>query len=189
MGREIWTVGHSNRDLATFVGLLQAAAIERVADVRRSPGSKRHPHFDREALEASLAGEGIGYRHFEGLGGRRGRRREGSPNVGWRVEPFNAFADFMDTPEFASDLDELMKFAVPGRTVILCSEVLPWRCHRRLIADALIIRGWTVRDIIGPGPSRPHPLTSFAQVDGTRLTYPEEPEGTRGAVIVSGPTE
>jgi len=172
MASEIWTVGHSNRDLDGFLGLLRPAGIGLVADVRRFPGSRRHPQFGGEALAAGLAGAGIGYRHFPGLGGRRGRRGAGSPNDGWRVESFNAYADFMATPEFAAALGELMGLAGPTRTAVMCSEALPWRCHRRLIADALIVRGWAVWDLIGRGPARPHGLTPFARVEGTRITYP-----------------
>jgi uncharacterized protein (DUF488 family) len=175
MGREIWTVGHSNRDLGTFVGLLAGAGIGGVADVRRFPGSRLHPHFGAEALRESLAAAGIGYEHVAAMGGRRGRRAAGSPNDGWRVEAFNAFADHMATPEFVEALDALIRRAESSRTAILCSEALPWRCHRRLIADALVVRGWDVRDIIGPGKVEPHALTPFARVAGDRLTYPAAP--------------
>jgi uncharacterized protein (DUF488 family) len=175
MSREIWTLGHSNRDLETFLGLLAASAIERVADVRRFPGSRRHPHFNREALRESLASAGVAYRHFEELGGRRGRWSPDSPNNAWRVEAFNAFADHMATPEFEADLDALGADAETARTAIMCSEALPWQCHRRLIADALVVRGWSVRDIIGPGKVEPHALTPFARVADGRLTYPAEP--------------
>ena len=166
MARAIWTLGHSNRDLETFLKLLAAVGIERVADVRRFPGSKRHPHFNRGALEESLGAAGVAYDHVAEMGGRRGRRAPDSPNNAWRVEAFNAFADHMATPEFVAALDALAGRAESSRTAILCSEALPWQCHRRLIADALVVRGWDVRDIIGPGKVVPHALTPFARNSG-----------------------
>ncbi len=175
MAGEIWTIGHSTRDLETFAGLLAGPAIGLVADVRRFPGSRRHPHFNREAMEAELGRFGIAYRHFGDLGGRRSKRRPDSPNTGWRVEAFNAFADYMDSAEFEAALDDLIACAGRSRTAIMCSEALPWRCHRRLIADAMVVRGWTVLDIIGPGKVEPHALTVFARVRDGRLSYPAEP--------------
>ena len=175
MNREIWTIGHSTRALEAFIALLAESSIGLVADVRRFPGSRRHPQFGREALEAGLNVAGIAYLHLPDLGGRRTRRDPDSPNTAWRVEPFNAYADHMSTPEFESALARLLAGAEASRTAILCSESLPWRCHRRLIADALIVRGWTVHDIFGPGKVEPHALTPFARVAGQRLTYPAEP--------------
>ena len=171
----VWTIGHSTRELDEFLGLLAGSSIELVADVRRFPGSRRHPQFNREALEASLALSGVGYRHYGDLGGRRGARAAGSPNTAWRVDAFNAFADYMDTPAFAAALDDVTEHARDTRTAVMCSEAVPWRCHRRLIADALIVRGWSVYDIIGPHKVEPHALTPFARVEGERLTYPAEP--------------
>jgi uncharacterized protein (DUF488 family) len=173
--REIWTVGHSNRDWESFLGLLAGSGIALVADVRRFPGSRRHPHFNREALEAELPRAGIAYRHFGSLGGRRGRRAPGSPNTGWRVEAFNAFADYMDTPEFLEGLGALTACASTARAAVMCSEAVPWRCHRRLIADALIVRGWTVWDIMSAKKVDRHALTEFARVSVDRLTYPADP--------------
>jgi uncharacterized protein (DUF488 family) len=175
MPGEIWTIGHSTRDLEPFLELLLGSSIHMVADVRRFPGSRRHPHFNREALAEALNRVGIGYRHFGSLGGRRNERAPGSPNTGWRVEAFNAFADFMATPEFAAELEALMAEAEQSRTVIMCSEAVPWRCHRRLISDALIVRDWTVWDIMGPKKLEKHDLTNFARVSEGRLTYPAEP--------------
>lgn len=175
MPHEIWTIGHSNHDLAPFLGLLAKSEIGLVADVRRFPGSRRHPHFNREALETELPAVGIGYQHFGGLGGRRGKPAADSPNTGWRVEAFNAFADFMENSEFETAIEDLMEVASTTRTAIMCSEAVPWRCHRRLIADALIVRGWTVWDIIGPKKVDRHVLTEFARVSEGRLTYPADP--------------
>jgi uncharacterized protein (DUF488 family) len=172
----IWTIGHSNRSLGEFVELLQCESIEQLADVRRFPGSRAHPHFNREALDAGLREAGIAYRHFAALGGRRSKRLADSPNVGWRVDAFNRYADYMATAEFASELEALIDFAAAGRTAMMCSEAVPWRCHRRLIADALLLRGWQVFDIINRGAAKPHAMTPFARVDHGQITYPAEPE-------------
>jgi len=170
----IWTVGHSNHDIDTFVRLIRGQSIEVVADVRRFAGSRRHPHFGAEALAASLTAAGIGYRHLAGLGGRRGKAAPVSPNTGWRVAAFNAYADHMTTRAFREDLAVLAALAVDRRVAIMCSEVLPWRCHRRLIADNLIVGGWSVLDIIGPGPPKAHVLTPFARVADGALIYPAD---------------
>ena len=170
----LWTIGHSNRSLAALVELLRREEIALVADVRRFPASRAHPQFNREDLEPGLAEQGIGYRHFVALGGRRNKRMPGSANTAWRVQAFNAFADYMQTPEFAASLDELMAAAQTGRTAIMCAEALPWQCHRRLIADALVALGWTVLDIMGSGQPKPHALPPFARFEGEQVTYPGE---------------
>ncbi|HEV3163934.1 MAG TPA: DUF488 domain-containing protein [Isosphaeraceae bacterium] len=173
--KTIWTIGHSTRSLADFVALLQDEKVMSVADVRRFPASRRHSHFSKEELAEGLRRGGIRYLHLGDLGGRRSGLLAGSPNTGWRVEAFNAYADYMATPAFEASLAELTVEAEHQQTAIMCAEALPWRCHRRLIADALIVRGWSVIDIIGAGKVEPHQLTEFARVDGTRLTYPAEP--------------
>jgi uncharacterized protein (DUF488 family) len=170
----IWTVGHSNRDWESFYPLLEAAEIELLADVRRFPGSRRHPHSGAAALREALAEHGVAYRHFEALGGRRRRGDDPSPNGAWRVESFNAYADYMARPEFQRALAELMELAQSRRTAIMCSEALQWRCHRRLIADALLARGWQVLDIFAPTQIKSHPLTPFARVRDGQVTYPAE---------------
>ncbi|HWE35289.1 MAG TPA: DUF488 domain-containing protein [Isosphaeraceae bacterium] len=175
MPATFWTVGHSTRPIDEFLGLLRGMSIGLVADVRRFPGSRRYPHFNEDALAAALAGAGIGYRHVPGLGGRRGKRAPGSPNTAWRVEAFNAFADHMASAEFRGALDELIALAEDRRVAIMCSEAVPWRCHRRLIADALVARGHDVLDILGPGKADPHSLTPFARLVGDLPTYPAEP--------------
>ncbi len=176
----IWTIGHSTRDLDEFLGLLAGSSIARVADVRRMPGSTRYPHFNADVLAESLDQAGIAYAHYPDFGGRRGKRAPESPNTAWRVDAFNAFADQMATPSFLSALDDLMAHARETPTALMCSEAVPWRCHRRLIADALVVRGWSVRDIVGPGKVTEHTLTDFARVDGLTLTYPaiNEPRPT-----------
>jgi uncharacterized protein (DUF488 family) len=175
MPHEIWTIGHSTLAFEAFLARLSESAIALVADVRRFPGSRRHPQFSREAFVDGLKRAGVGYRHLGALGGRRSERASDSPNTAWRVEAFNAYADYMNTHEFGAGLRELINCAAAERTAIMCAEAVPWRCHRRLIADALIVRGWKVWDILGPSQVTPHALTEFARVDGDRLTYPGEP--------------
>jgi uncharacterized protein (DUF488 family) len=170
----IWTVGHSTRPIEELLKLLAAAKIQLLADVRRFPGSRRHPQFGQEALAASLAEAGIEYRHFVDLGGRRSKRLPESPNTGWRVQQFNAYADYMQSAEFLSALEDLMAVARQKRTAIMCSEALPQRCHRRLISDALTARGWQVRHLLTPKRIEDHQFTPFARVEGTKLTYPAE---------------
>lgn len=170
----IWTVGHSNRTAEALIDLLRAADVEQVADVRRFPGSRKHPQFGQQALGEALAREQIAYLHLPALGGRRSKRRDDSPNTGWRVEAFNAYADYMATADFAEALAALEREASQRRTAMMCSEAVPWRCHRRLIADALTIRGWLVLDILSPKRITPHQLTPFAAVNGFVITYPGE---------------
>jgi uncharacterized protein (DUF488 family) len=168
----LWTIGHSNRQLADFLALLAEERIAVVADVRRFPGSRRYPQFGRDALAAALGDSRIGYVHFPALGGRRTLGTPSARNAGWRVAAFTAFADYMMTPEFAKAFEELSKMAAESRTAIMCAEALPWRCHRRLIADQFVARGWTVRDIVGPGQVREHELPLFARISDGQLTYP-----------------
>lgn len=172
MPHELWTIGHSNRSLDELLSLLAGAEIELLADVRRYPGSRKHPHFNRDALEQSLSDRGIAYRHLEDLGGRRSTRLADSPNTAWRVDSFNRYADYMTTPPFADALAELIDLAQRQRTAIMCSEAVPWRCHRRLIADAMIVRGWSVYDIMGAGRPKPHAMTEFARWREGQLSYP-----------------
>jgi uncharacterized protein (DUF488 family) len=172
--RHLWTIGHSNRSSDQFLQILLAANIQLIADVRRFPGSRRHPHFGQEALRVFLAAKQIGYQHFAELGGRRTRRAVDSPNTGWRVEAFNAFADYMMTDEFLQGLARLEHHSEYQRTAIMCSEALPWQCHRRLIADALLVRDWEVEHLIGEKRSQLHTMTEFARCDGDRIVYPKE---------------
>jgi uncharacterized protein (DUF488 family) len=168
----IWTIGHSNRSAEAFVALLLAQGIEQVIDVRRHPGSRRWPQFGQAVLRETLETYGIGYAHLEALGGRRGRTALDSPNSGWRVAQFAAYADHMQSQEFQHALARLMELAGNRKSAIMCAEALPWQCHRRLLADALIVRGWGVYDIMGSGRTEPRELTPFALVRGDTLTYP-----------------
>jgi uncharacterized protein (DUF488 family) len=172
--QKIWTVGHSNQPIEQFLQLLEESSIEALADVRRFPGSRRHPHFSGESLRRSLAAANIEYRHFSALGGRRTKRAANSANTAWRVEAFAAYADYMQTDEFREALAELEGLASRQPTAIMCAEALPWRCHRRLIADALIARDWIVLDIYSAGTVKPHELPEFARIDNGEVSYPGE---------------
>jgi uncharacterized protein (DUF488 family) len=171
----VWTIGHSTRSLEAFVALLHAHGIERLVDVRRFPRSRRHPHFNTDALGEALPTAGLAYRHLPGLGGFR-RPRADSRNAGWRNASFRGYADYMETEEFTRHLAELLEDARAGRTAIMCAEAVPWRCHRSLISDALVARGVEVRHILGPSPAELHVLTAGARVSDTRVLYPGEPD-------------
>jgi uncharacterized protein (DUF488 family) len=170
------TVGHSTRALEEFLALLREARVPLLVDVRRFPGSRRHPQFSRDALARALEAEGMGYQHEGDLGGRRDARPD-SPNTAWRNEAFRGYADHMASPEFGAALQRLQ--AAPERTAVMCAEAVPWRCHRQLIADALVARGVEVRHILGPGRREPHALNPSAVIaaDGG-ITYPGR--GQRG---------
>ena len=170
--REILTVGHSNHDESEFIELLQGAGIQLIADVRRYPGSRRQPHFERSALAALLGEAGIDYRWLgESLGGRR-RPSPDSTNDGWESEQFRGYADHTGTKEFATGLAELEELARAQRTAVMCAEAWWVRCHRRLIADALVVRGWRVLHLGSDGGLAEHELTEFAVVEDGRITYP-----------------
>ena len=168
----IWTVGHSTHDADTFLAILRAHAIEAIADVRRFPGSRRHPHFGRDALRALLASAGIAYHGFPALGGRRAPRPD-SPNTAWRNAAFRGYADYMASAEFAHAAQRLEQLSAMQRTAILCAEALWWRCHRALISDYLKARGVQVRHITDAGPASTHPFTRPAHVVDGRLSYGE----------------
>lgn len=171
----IYTIGHSTRSLEEFLKLLASRGIEVLADVRSIPGSRRYPQFGQEALAQALENAGIEYRWMKDLGGRRHTRKD-SPNGAWRNASFRGYADYMLTPEFAVALGELEQLAHKKKTAIMCAEAVPWRCHRSLIGDALLARGWEVLDIISDAPETLHALTPFAQVAETMVTYPPEQE-------------
>ena len=168
----LFTIGHSTRPLPEFIELLRAHGISRVIDVRRFPGSRRHPQYGQVQLQTGLEAEGIGYVHVEALGGRRSTNAE-SANTAWRNASFRAYADYMATPEFRKALDELLARAVEEDVAIMCAEAVPWRCHRNLIADAAVARGVEVRHITGPSAPSGHKLSRHGVVraDGT-VSYP-----------------
>ena len=211
----IFTIGHSTRSLDDFIALLHSHGINRLADIRTVPKSRRHPHFAGDALARSLPAEDVAYRHFPGLGGLRKPKRD-STNTGWRHEGFRGYADYMQTAEFARALEELIDWARGGperaapqldndvmsveratpqlhedvaraegavppgnvarafqaRVAIMCAEALWWRCHRQLVADALVAPGIEVRHIASASSAPLHTLTDFARVDAGRVSYP-----------------
>lgn len=167
----ICTIGHSNRPIEFFVDMLVRNEVVHVLDVRTVPRSRHNPQFNRDELPATLAAFQVAYTHLPGLGGLRHARAD-SPNTGWRNLSFRGYADFMQTPEFAEHVQSVAELASTERCVLMCAEAVPWRCHRSMIGDALLVRGVSVEDIIGTKGRKPHVLTSFAHVDGTRITYP-----------------
>lgn len=176
----LWTIGHSTRELDELLELLQEHGIERLVDVRRFPKSRRFPHFSREPLEKALSGRGIAYRHAPEMGGYRGEPREDSPNDAWRSAGFQAYADHANTEEFRESLERLLAEARQYRTAIMCAEITPWRCHRQIIADHLMVRGDRVMHIIDGERTEEHELTEHAEVlaDGD-VIYPAPPEEQR----------
>ena len=167
----MFTIGHSTRSAADFLGLLQAHKITGLADVRTIPRSRRHPHFSSDALASSLGEHGIAYLHLPSLGGLR-KPRADSPNGGWRHASFRGYADHMQTPEFANAIGALQEFADARRVAVMCAEAKWWQCHRQLIADALVARGIDVRHIMGAGAPPAHQLTPFARVTDGQVLYP-----------------
>jgi uncharacterized protein (DUF488 family) len=167
----VYTVGHSTRPIDAFIALLAAHGVDCLADVRTVPKSRHNPQFASDALASSLAAAGIGYRAFPGLGGFR-RARADSPNAGWRNASFRGYADYMMTPAFAGNLDALIELARSATVAAMCAEAVPWRCHRSLIADALLARGIATEEIVSEAKTQPHRLTPFARVAGTTITYP-----------------
>ncbi len=169
----MWTIGHSTRSIEEFIGLLQAYNIHHLIDVRIIPFSRRNPQFHQEALAESLRDAGIRYLHIPDLGGRR-KSRADSINMGWRNESFRGYADYMQTSKFWEALEDLADRGKKAHSAVMCAEAVPWRCHRALIADALIIQGWSVQHIMSVHSSKPHSLTPFARLDTGRLTYPSD---------------
>ena len=167
----VYTLGHSTRTIDELIDLLRHYGIEAVVDIRTVPRSRTNPQFNRDELERVLPEAGIEYVHEKGLGGLRKPLKD-SPNTGWRNDSFRGFADYMQTSEFAEALSRLIEIARRKPTATMCAELLPWRCHRSLVADALMVRGFEVTEIIDATESRPHKLTAFAVVEGERIRYP-----------------
>lgn len=174
----VFTVGHSTRGRGEFVSLLRAHGVELLADVRRHPGSRRHPHFDREAMADWLGAEGVDYRHLGELGGRRGPPDPDSPNGGWRSESFRAYADHLNGEAARGALDRLEAAARRRTTAVMCAEAVPWRCHRQIVADHLVARGLEVRHVLDESRADVHDLREMARPreDG-RVLYPAEQAG------------
>jgi uncharacterized protein (DUF488 family) len=166
-------IGHSTRPIAEFIELLHAREVEQVLDIRTIPKSRHNPQFNGDTLAAALREADIRYVHLKELGGLRHARKD-SINLGWRNASFRGFADYMQTPEFEAALDRAIELAKSCSTALMCAEALPWRCHRSLVADALLVRGIRVLHITSASEPKPHALTSFARVRGTQVTYPGE---------------
>lgn len=171
----VFTLGHSTLPIERFIALLAHYGIAQLADIRTVPASRRNPQYGSHALADSLAAAGIGYVHIADLGGLRHTCKD-SPNAGWRNKSFRGYADHMQTHAFADAIDALIAMGQEKRTAIMCAEAVPWRCHRSLVADALEVRGVPVVDILSQTSWRMHRLTPFAQVDGTAIIYPAEPQ-------------
>ena len=167
----VFTVGHSTRPLDAFIALVQAYGVQRIADIRTVPRSRRNPQFNAETLRAALGVAGLDYAPLKALGGLR-RTRKDSPNLGWRNDSFRGYADYMQTAEFEAGLADLIDLSKAERTAIMCAEAVPWRCHRSLVADALLVRGIPAVEILSETGWRTHGLTPFARVDGLQITYP-----------------
>lgn len=169
----VLTIGHSTHPIDEFIGMLRANGVELVADVRTIPKSRHNPQFGEDELRGSLPEAGIEYRRLEGLGGLRHTTKD-SVNGAWRNASFRGYADYMQTAAFDDALAGLIELARSKTVAVMCAEAVPWRCHRSLIGDALLARGIKVDDIMSATSTKPHDMTRFAHVDGTRVTYPEE---------------
>jgi uncharacterized protein (DUF488 family) len=169
-GLSLSTIGHSTRSLDEFIEILKSFRIEILVDVRSFPGSRRYPHFNREALKASLGASGIDYIHLPELGGRR-KPLPDSLNMTWRNESFRGYADYMETDEFRAGIERLLNLARDRRTAIMCSEAVWWRCHRSMISDYLKAKGVEVIHILAAGKSQAHPYTSAARIVNGELSY------------------
>jgi uncharacterized protein (DUF488 family) len=169
--KPVFTIGHSTRPIEDFIALLKAHKIQLLVDVRTIPRSRHNPQFNLDTLPDSLDPAHIGYQHVAELGGLRHARKD-SMNTAWRNLSFRGFADYMETPEFEKGLTHLIEESRSRRIVIMCAEAVPWRCHRSLIADALVARGIEVSEISSTTRAEPHKITPFAKVDGTKVHYP-----------------
>jgi uncharacterized protein (DUF488 family) len=176
MALQLFTVGHSTHPPERFLALLAQHGIDALADIRRLPGSRRHPQFNQAELASALQKAGIEYHWLEGLGGRRGKRHDGLPsvNLGLQNASFRNYADYMLAPEFREGVARLLEIAQHKRTALMCAESLFWRCHRRLVSDFLIANEMTVQHIMPTGELRPHTLTQGAVIEDRQVTYPGE---------------
>ena len=169
----IYTIGHSTRTIEEFLELLFSFDIKILADIRRLPGSRKHPQFDQDALKKSLEENGIVYIYIADLGGRRPAKKD-SKNTTWRNKSFQGYADYMETESFANGAAELAKYALEKPTAMMCSEAVWWRCHRSMVSDYFKAKGWEVLHIMALGKVHEHPYTSPARVIGDQIFYSEE---------------
>lgn len=170
--KALYSIGHSNRDIDQFLELLKAHSVEKLVDIRTIPKSRHNPQFNEDKLRASLKKAGIGYQRLKELGGLRHPQKD-SMNLGWENASFRGFADYMTTPGFAAGLEKLKRITQEDRTAVMCAEAVPWRCHRSLIADALVKQGWKVLHIQSRKTAREHKLTPFLRVRNGRIIYPK----------------
>ncbi len=170
---DFYTIGHSTRTLDAFVEIVRAYGVSMIVDVRTIPRSRHNPQFNKDVLPRELKHVDIGYVHEPGLGGLRHARKD-SPNGAWQNSSFRGFADYMQTPEFVEGLNRLIEIGRKGAIAIMCSEAVPWRCHRSLIADGLLVRGYSVGEIMSATNCKAHVLTPWAKVDGLKIWYPPE---------------
>ena len=168
----IYTIGHSTRPIEEFIELLKQHDITQLVDIRTVPGSRHNPQYGQEALEESMPKAGLSYVYMKGLGGLRPKAKV-SVSAGWHNESFRNYADYMQTAGFEEGLAKLLEITKGGVTAIMCAEAVPWRCHRSLVSDALLIRRISVCEIIGKGSIHEHKLTTFAVVNGTNIAYPK----------------
>lgn len=171
MAKLIYSIGHSTHPAGEFIELLQAHGITKVIDIRTIPKSRHNPQFNQVELSHALASAGITYQHLKELGGLRHTSKE-SPNQGWKNASFRGFADYMQTEDFAAGLEQLKQLAAEEKAAMMCAEAVPWRCHRSLVADALVVAGWQVLHIQTKKTAGPHQLTAFLRVEDGKLTYP-----------------
>ncbi|HEX3733354.1 MAG TPA: DUF488 domain-containing protein [Mycobacteriales bacterium] len=171
----IYTIGHSTHPIGEFVAMLHAYRVEQLVDIRSIPKSRHNPQFQQSELEQSLPAAGVAYCYMKQLGGLRHSLKD-SVNKGWRNTSFRGYADYMQSCDFKQAVQELIRYAANQPTAIMCAEAVPWRCHRSLVGDALLVRGIDVIDIFSATNSKPHALTKWARVDGEHVTYP--PDGS-----------
>src|SRR5690554_1056553 len=174
MTSTVFTIGHSTHPIDEFVDLLCAHGVSQLVDIRTIAKSRHNPQFGEDQLRESMPSNDIAYRRLEALGGLRSTNKS-SPNAAWKNTSFRGYADYMQTDAFRAGLDELLALAEQKPTAIMCAEAVPWRCHRSLVGDALLVRGIEVLDIMTAKSAKPHKLTSFAHVEGTAITYPPAP--------------
>lgn len=167
----IWTVGHSTRTIEAFIDLLESYEIARVVDIRTVPRSRHNPQYNQDVFPSSLKGAGIQYEYLPKLGGLR-HSTGNSINTGWRNSSFRNFADYMSTDSFQEGLEQLIELSKDMNTTIMCAEAVPWRCHRSLVSDALVVRKVIVEHIISTKSAYKHVLTPWAQVEGLEISYP-----------------
>lgn len=170
--KTIFTIGHSNHTFEEFLAMLKAFDIEVLADIRRYPGSRKHPQFNKDSLQKTMPENGIEYLHLEDLGGRR-KVQPNSHNTAWRLDSFKGYADYMETGEFKKAVEKLEKLALQKRVAYMCSEAVWWSCHRSLVSDYLKNEGWNVQHIMSKTKSEEHPYTKPAKIENGKLVYTE----------------